>query len=68
LKKYVLDVRLDQLAFSFLKHLATYATGRTLTHRELDTLRTEGLLLAKNGYRVQDMLELVVKSGIFQTK
>ena len=68
LKKYLLDVRLDQLAFSFLKHLATYATGRTLTHRELDTLRTEGLLLAKNGYRVQDMLELVVKSGIFQTK
>lgn len=68
LKTYLLDVRLDQLAFSFLKHLATYATGRTLTHRELDTLRTEGVQLAQNGYRVQDMLEFIVKSRIFQTK
>ena len=35
LKTYLADDRIDQVAFSFLKHLATYATGRSLTYNEL---------------------------------
>ena len=31
LKRYLGEDRIDQVAFSFLKHLVTYATGRTLT-------------------------------------
>ena len=36
LKRYLREDRIDQVAFSVLKHLATYATGRTLTYNELD--------------------------------
>ena len=36
LKRYLAEDRIDQVAFSVLKHLATYATGRSLTYRELE--------------------------------
>ena len=39
LKRYLADDRIDQVAFSVLKHLATYATGRSLTHNELEFLK-----------------------------
>lgn len=68
LKTYLLDVRLDQLAFSFMKHLATYASGRTLSRTELEYLKNEGRQLAENDYSVQDMLRFVINSPIFQTK
>ena len=36
LKRYLGEDRIDQVAYSVLKHLATYGTGRTLTYNELD--------------------------------
>ena len=39
LKRYLADDRIDQVAFSVLKHLAIYATGRSLTYNELEFLR-----------------------------
>ena len=65
LQKYLADDRIDQVAFSFLKHLATYATGRSLTYNELEFLRTDGLRLKANGYRMQDMIRYVVNSEMF---
>ena len=35
LRAYLAGPRMDRVAFSTLKHLATYATGRTLTYNEL---------------------------------
>ena len=40
LKRYLAEDRIDQVAFSVLKHLATYATGRNLTYGELEFLKT----------------------------
>ena len=68
LKEYLSSNRLDRTAFSFMKHLATYATGRDLTYAEIAFLEQEGRKLKSNGYQMQDMLRFVVKSDIFLTK
>ena len=68
LKRYLARDRIDQVAFSVLKHLATYANGRTLAYSELDRLRTEGLGLRASGYGMQDLLRLVVTSDLFLSK
>ena len=49
------------MAFSVLKHLATYATGRSLTYNELNFLKQDGLKLKADGYRMQDMIRYVVE-------
>jgi mono/diheme cytochrome c family protein len=68
LKKYLGEDRIDQVAFSFLKHLTVYATGRTLTYNELAFLKQDGLKLKPNGYRMQDMVQYVVNSKMFLEK
>ena len=68
LKRYLGEDRIDQVAFSFLKHLATYGTGRTLTYNELAYLKQDGLKLKPAGYRMQDMLRYVVNSKMFLEK
>ncbi|MCU0877630.1 MAG: DUF1592 domain-containing protein [Pirellulaceae bacterium] len=68
LKTYLAGERIDQVAFGFLKHLATYAAGRSLTYRELAVLRGEGLKLRASGYPVQDLVRLVVHSDPFLKK
>ncbi len=69
LKKYLADDRLDQVAFSTLKHLATYAAGRSLTYNELHALRTKAVKdLKATDYRMKDMVRYVVKSPIFLEK
>ena len=55
LKRHLAEDRIDQVAFSVLKHLATYATGRSLTYNELEFLkrgraRTEGRRLPHAGH------------------
>ena len=68
LRAYLAGPRMDRVAFSMLKHLATYATGRTLTYNELVFLEEKGLNLRRKGYRMQDLVRFVVKSDIFLTK
>ena len=68
LRAYLAGPRMDRVAFSVLKHLATYATGRTLTYNELVFLEERGLNLRRNRYRVQDMIRFVIRSDIFLTK
>jgi mono/diheme cytochrome c family protein len=68
LKRYLGEDRIDQVAFSFLKHLTTYATGRTLTYSELAWLKQDGLKLKATGYRMQDMVRYVVNSKMFLEK
>jgi hypothetical protein len=68
LKRYLGEDRIDQVAFSFLKHLATYATGRTLTYNELAWLKQDALKLKPRGYRMQDMIRYVANSKIFLEK
>jgi hypothetical protein len=68
LKRYLAGDRIDQVAFSFLKNLTTYSTGRTLTYSELAYLKQDGLKLKANGYRMQDMIRYVVNSKAFLEK
>ena len=68
LKRYLSQDRIDQVAFSFLKHLATYATGRNLAYNELESLKESGKALKANGYRMQDMIRFVINSDMFLTK
>ena len=68
LRTYLADDRLDQVAFSVLKHLATYAIGRTLTYTELEWLRQHGVELRPGGYRMQDLVRFVVQSPMFLEK
>jgi hypothetical protein len=68
LKSYLVDARLDQVAFSFLKHVACYATGRSLTYHELGMLRQESSRLRPGEYRMQDLIKFVVKSDLLLKK
>ncbi len=68
LKKYFAEDRIDQVAFSVLKHLTIYATGRTLSYSELAYLKQDALKLKTNGYRMQDMIRYVTSSKMFLEK
>lgn len=68
LQKHLATDRMDQVAFSVLKHLTVYATGRNLTHSELESLRTDAVSLKPNEYRMQDLIRSVVKSKAFLEK
>ena len=68
LKTYLINERLDQVAFSFLKHLAIYATGRKLTYNEIEFLHEKGVELKPDGYRMRDMIHWVVQSDLFLQK
>ena len=68
LKRYLAEDRLDQVAFSFLKHVACYGVGRSLTYNELVFLQEEGVKLRSTEYRMLDLVRFVIKSDVFQTK
>ena len=68
LKRYLSEDRIDQVAFSLLKHLVTYANGRDLAYNEVSYLKQDGLKLKQDGYRMQDMLRYVVTSKLFLEK
>jgi mono/diheme cytochrome c family protein len=68
LKQYLAGQRMDQVAYSVLKHLATYAAGRSLSYAELDHLKKDGRSMKKNGYRLGDMIRYVAASPAFLEK
>ena len=68
LKRYLGEDRIDQVAYSVLKHLATYGTGRTLTYNELDVMRQDEAKLKTDGYRMKDLIRYVVNSKMFLEK
>ncbi|HUQ91428.1 MAG TPA: DUF1592 domain-containing protein [Bryobacteraceae bacterium] len=68
LKHYLGQDRIDQVAYSVLLHLATYATGRSLAYNELSSLKQDGLKLKAGGYRMKDIVRFVVNSALFLEK
>ena len=68
LKTYLQEERIDRVAFSFLKHLSIYATGRSLTYNELVYLEEQGIQLKQDGYLLQDLVQFVVQSDLFLKK
>ena len=68
LKDYLGQERIDQVAFSVLKHLMIYANGRSLSYSETNDLKEDAKRLRADGYRMRDMLQYVVNSDIFLEK
>jgi hypothetical protein len=68
LKNYLATDKLDRVAFSFLKHLASYATGRTLGYNEVAFLEEEVIRLKPTLYPTRDLVRLIIKSDIFLKK
>ena len=68
LREYLAKDRIDQVAFSFLKHLTTYAIGRSLSYNEIETLKEKQVELKADGYRMQDIVQFVVTSQAFLEK
>jgi hypothetical protein len=68
LKDYLVKDRIDKVAFSSLKHMASYAIGRSLRYNELAFLEEKGIKLREDGYRMQDMLRFIIKSDLFLKK
>ena len=68
LKLHLSTKRMDQVAFSFLKHLALYATGRNLSYNEIEFLRESAVEFQDTNYRARDLVEFVVLSPIFLQK
>ena len=68
LRSYLINDRIDQVAFGFLKHIASYATGRSLTYNELVFLQKESINLRSSDYRMQDLIRFVIQSDIFMKK
>ncbi|MEC9096898.1 MAG: DUF1592 domain-containing protein, partial [Planctomycetota bacterium] len=68
LREYLAQDRIDQVAFSFLKHMTTYAIGRSLSYNEIETLKEKQLQLKADGYRMRDMIRFVVTSQAFLEK
>ena len=69
LQTYLAGPRIDRVVFSTLKHLATYATGRTLSYNELVFLEQSAVeKLREKGFLMQDVVRFVIKSDIFMKK
>ncbi|MDG1898121.1 MAG: DUF1592 domain-containing protein [Fuerstiella sp.] len=68
LKTYLANDRIDQVAFSFLKHLSCYAVGRSLTYNEIVFLQDQVVELKAGDYRMRDMIQFVVSSDLFLKK
>jgi len=68
LKSYLAGKRIDRVAFSVLKHLGSYATGRTLTYNEIAFLEEHAVELKPTGYRLRDMVRFIVNSDLFLKK
>lgn len=68
LRRYLAEDRIDQVAFSVLKHLATYATGRTLSYQEINFLKQDGKKLRATGYRMKDLVHYIAASSLFLEK
>lgn len=67
-RDYLASDRLDQVAFSVVKHLAIYANGRSLSYKEEMDFREQLSSLKATGYRSQDLIRFVIKSDAFLKK
>lgn len=68
LRSHLAGDRIDQVAYSVLKHLSTYACGRSLSYIEQEELRRDALRLKPGGYKMLDLIRFVVQSKAFLEK
>lgn len=62
LKRYLADDRIDQVAFSFLKHFVVYVNGRSLSYSDHYRLKAMTTQLRQSGYPIRDIMKHVLMS------
>ena len=67
-RTYLVENRMQSVAFSLLKHLSIYAIGRSLTYNEEQTLREKINQKDLSECRMRDLLHEVIQSDLFLTK
>lgn len=67
-RDYLFEKKMERVAFSYLKHVAIYATGRSLSYNEMALLEGEALRLKTGEPRMQDLIRQVIKSELFLKK
>ena len=67
-REYLLEQRMERIAFSFLKHVATYATGRSLSYNEVAFLENAAATWPDKNYPVRELIRFVVRSQLFLKK
>ncbi|MEO1529960.1 MAG: DUF1592 domain-containing protein, partial [Planctomycetota bacterium] len=68
LRDYLAEEKLQRVAFSTMKHLTTFAIGRSLTYQEDQALQKQVTRLSSDGYRLRDMVHGIVRSDAFLMK
>lgn len=68
LRSWLADEHPDRVAFSVLKHLAVYASGRSLSYSELEFLKEQAAPQRAGGYPWRKLIEFIVASDLFLTK
>lgn len=68
LKKYLANQRMNQIAFSFARHVSCYATGRSLTYNETEWLKENITSLEFGQYAMRDLIHFLIASDLFLKK
>jgi hypothetical protein len=68
LKQYLATDRVDQITFNLIKHLATWANGRSLAWTELELLQTYSRQLTPTHRTCRRILHDLIDSPLFLTK
>ena len=65
LKVYLANDRIDQVAYSFLKHLTCYAIGRSLGYVEMQELREQAKSMKSSDFLTHDLMRFIIHSDLF---
>ncbi len=68
LKRYLAEDRLDQVAFSFLKHFVVYVNGRPLSYSDHYRIKAMCTNLRGSNYAIQDLMRAALHSDLCLTK
>ena len=67
-QKYILENMLEDFTTSVVKHLLTYAIGRSLSYKDEDIVKNIVKNLEKNNYKSYYLIEGIIKSKLFLHK
>jgi hypothetical protein len=66
-KRLLLD-DIDEFSRAFIEKLATYGLRRTMSFDDRDELETIAVAARKQDYRLQDIIEALVTSDLFEKR
>lgn len=67
-RTYLIEERLEQIAFSFVRHLTTYGAGRELSWPEQEWIREQLANLRDEGFPMRKLVLLAVGNPAFRVK